>query len=262
LTTIKTASTRTGLRAASEFCLALAVLAILAAPRLAAQKEPEAPREPEKLYNGYQFAVFGGGTLTYLNGDYNGLCPCEFAGDATSTSLFYGASVNIPIFSDAAIYLRLSRNESSTDWFTGRSDSLRSVQKVGLVGSDFTFDYDILSVDILLRLFGHIDGERVYLGPSFGFVRNKNIRITDTELSTGKIWLIEDEQLDVEHDLRLSFVIGAEYAFVPLKNLFVIPAFEIDYSFGKLLNERPERPNFSLKSTFYRLYVTFAYQIF
>lgn len=247
---------------AGQWSIVLAAVLLLTATRLFAQTEPEAPRDPVKLYNGYQFAVFGGGNLTYMNGDYFGECPCDFLGDKTGSNLFYGASINIPIFSDASIYLRLSRNKTSTEWSTGRNDSLRSVQKLGSVISDLTFDYDLLSFDVLLRLFGHIDGERVYLGPSFGFVRDKHIRITDTELSTGKIWLIEDDQLDVEHSLRMSFVIGAEYAFVPLKNLYVIPALEIDYPFGKIANERFERPNFSIRETFYRFYVTFAYQMF
>lgn len=242
--------------------IVLAALLFLCAPRLAAQTEPEAPRDPVKLYNGYQFSVFGGGNLTYLNGDYAGLCPCEFVGDESSFNEFYGLSLNIPIHEDAALYLRLARNRTSTGWFTGRADSLRSVQDVGLVGSDLTFDYDVLSFDLLLRLYGRIDGERVYVGPSFGFVRDKHVRVTDTELSTGKIWLIEDDELDVEHSLRMSFIIGAEYGFVPLPNLFVIPAFEIDYSFAKIINDRPERPSFSIKPTFYRLYVTVAYQVF
>lgn len=240
----------------------LAALLFAIVPRLAAQTEPEAPREPVKLYNGYQFSLFGGGNLTYLNGDYMGLCPCEFLGDETSLNEFYGVSLNIPVLEDAALYLRLSRNRTRTAWFTGRIDSLRSTPEVGLVGSDLTFDYDLLAFDLLLRLYGRIDGERVYIGPSFGFVRDKRVFITDTELLTGKAWLIEDDQLDVEHSLRVSFVIGAEYAFVPLPNLFVIPAFEIDYAFAKITNERFERPNFNIRPTFYRLYLTLAYQVF
>ncbi len=249
-------------RGAGRWTFVLAAFLFLASSRLLAQTEPEAPTEPVKLYNGYQFAVFGGANLTYLNGDYYGLCPCEFLGDKTSTNLFYGASVNIPIFSDAAVYLRLSRNKTSTSWTTARIDSLRSIQDEGVVTSELTFDYDIVSFDFLLRLFGHIDGERVYIGPSFGFVRNKHVLVTDAEYKTGKVWLIEDDQIDVEHDLRMSFIIGAEYAFVPLKNLYVIPAIEIDYSFGKIINERTTRPTFSLKPTFYRMYVTLAYQMF
>lgn len=249
-------------RVMRRLVLLFAVLSLFAVYRAGAQTEPEAPREPEVLYNGYQFSFFGGGNLTYLNGYYNGLCPCEFVGDITDYNLFYGAAINIPLFSDASLYLRLSHNRSSSNWFTGRSDSLRSVPALGLVGSDLTFDYDVLSFDVLLRLFGRIDGERVYIGPSFGFVREKNIRITDTELRTGAVYLIEDDALALDHRMRMSFIIGAEYAFVPLKDLYVIPSFEIDYSFSKLENERSARPNFSMKPTFYRFFVTIAYQVF
>lgn len=240
----------------------LAALFLFIAPRLAAQGEPEAPREPVKLYNGYQFSLFGGANMVYVNGDYAGDCPCEFVGDETSFNEFYGVSLNIPVLEDAAVYLRLSRNRTRTAWFTGRNDSLRSTRVLGTVGSDLTLDYDVLAFDLLFRLYGRIDGERVYIGPSFGFVRDKKVFLTDTEFSTGKVWLIEDGQLDVEHSLRMSFVIGAEYGFVPLPNLFVIPAFEIDYSFAKITNERIERPNFSIKPTFYRVFVTVAYQVF
>ena len=239
-----------------------ALLGLLATAGARAQTEPEAPVVPEKLYNGYQFSVFGGGNLVYINGQYNGLCPCEFVGDVTSFNEFYGASVNIPIFNDASIYLRFGRNHTSTDWFTGRTDSLRSIAATGLVGSDLTFDYDLLHFDLLLRLFGNIDGERVYLGPSFGFVQRKHIRVIDSELATGKRYLIEDAELAVDHDLRVSFVIGAEYAFIPFKNVYVIPAIEVDYAFDKILQPRGERPNFSMRPTFYKFYVTLAYQLF
>ncbi|MBN1448417.1 MAG: hypothetical protein JXA28_10845 [Bacteroidetes bacterium] len=235
---------------------------VLLAASARAQTEPEAPRIPEKLYNGYQFSLFGGMNLLYVNGEYNGECPCEFLGDETSFNTFYGVSVNIPIFADASIYLRAGRNRTSTEWFTGRSDSLRSTAGIGLVGSTMTLDYDLMHVDLLLRLFGHIDGERVYLGPSFGFVREKKVRIYDSELATGRNYLIEDGDLQVDHDLRVSFVIGAEYAFIPLKNLYVIPAIEVDYAFSKILQDRSTRPNFSLRPTFYRFYVTVAYQLF
>ncbi|MDT8325354.1 MAG: hypothetical protein RRA94_14670 [Bacteroidota bacterium] len=133
---------------------------------------------------------------------------------------------------------------------------------VGIALSGMTIDYDLLQFDFLLRLFGHIDGERVYLGPSFGFVREKHVRITDTELASGAVRLIEDGPLDIEHDLRVSFVIGAEYAFVPLRNLYVIPSLEVDYAFDKLVRERAGTPNFQLRPTFYKFYVTVAYQMF
>jgi hypothetical protein len=227
-----------------------------------AQTEPEAPREAEKLYNGWQFAFFGGANLAYMNGEYNAGCPCEFLGDQSSFNSFYGVSLNIPLFEDASIYLRLGRNKTSTDWASGRNDTLWTTSDLGVILSDMTINYDLMQFDFLLRLFGHIDGERVYLGPSFGFVKEKHVRVTDTEIGSGAMRVIEDGPLDIEHDLRVSFVIGAEYAFVPLRNLYVIPAFEVDYSFDKLIQDRAGRPNFTLRPTFYKFYVTLAYQIF
>ncbi len=241
--------------------LAAAALLCLSAS-VQAQTEPEAPREAEQLYNGWQFALFGGLNLAYMNGEYYGGCPCDFLGDQSSFNSFYGASLNIPLFEDASIYLRLGRNKTSTDWSSGRNDTMWTAPELGIAVSDMTIDYDLLHFDFLLRLFGHIDGERVYLGPSFGFVREKHVRITDTELESGAMRVIEDGPLDVEHDLRVSFVIGAEYAFVPFRNLYVIPAFEVDYAFGKLIQDREGTPNFRMRPTFYKFYVTVAYQMF
>ena len=259
---MKTTDSRKGYRGrAWRFLLVTATLTVLAA-QVQAQTEPEAPREPEKLYNGWQFALFGGLNLAYMNGEYYGGCPCEFLGDETSANGFYGVSLNVPLFADASIYLRLGRNRTSTSWSTGRNDSLWSTPGVGVALSDMTIDYDLLHFDFLLRLFGHIDGERVYLGPSFGFVREKHVRITDTEFESGAVRVIEDGPLDIEHDLRVSFVIGAEYAFVPFRNLYVIPAFEVDYAFDKLVRERAGTPNFRLRPTFYKFYLTLAYQMF
>jgi hypothetical protein len=60
----------------------------------------------------------------------------------------------------------------------------------------------------------------------------------------------------------VSFVIGAEYAFIPFRNFYVIPAIEVDYSFSKIQQLRDENPSFSLRPTFYKVLVTFAYQMF
>lgn len=238
------------------------LLVSVAAATVQAQTEPEAPREPEKLYNGWQFALFGGVNLTYMNGEYYSGCPCSFLGDETSFNTVYGASINVPLFEDASLYLRLGRNRTSTDWSSGRNDTLWTTNDVGVALSDMTIDYDLLNLDVLLRLFGNIDGERVYIGPSFGFVREKHVRVTDTEFSTGAMRVIEDGPLEIEHDLRVSIVIGAEYAFIPFRNLYVIPSLEVDYAFDKLIRESESTPNFRLRPTFYKFYVTVAYQIF
>jgi hypothetical protein len=245
--------------AATRFVIVL-LLAFCGAAPLLAQTEPEAPRPPEKLYNGWQFSVYGGGSLFYTNGEYNGLCNCNFVGDVTSINAIFGTSVNVPLHQDFALYLRAGINNASTMWSTARTDSLLSTGGSGYVLSDMTFDYHLLNLDVLFRLIGSMDGERVYIGPSFSVVGKKNVRITDTELSSGLTRVVEDGPLDVDHSLRVSMIIGAEYAFVPIKNLYVVPAVEVDYAFGKILQDRSARPNFVLRPTYYKLLVTVAYQ--
>ncbi len=254
---IFTASIRTDIL--RRLCLVLS-LAFTAASAVA-QTEPEVPTEPEQLYNGYQLSFYGGGSLFYTNGEYNGLCDCKFAGDMTSTNLIFGASVNIPVLDDLAFYLRAGANNASSDWATARADSL-STGTTGYIVSDMIFDYNILHFDFLLRLIGNMDGERVYIGPSFGVVRRKHVLITDTELSTDMKRVVEDGPLDVDHDLRLSMVIGAEYAFVPAKNLYVVPALEVDYAFSKIIQDRGGRPNFMFRPTYYKFLLTVSYQLF
>ena len=243
-----------------RFWLILVLLFGLASVKAAAQTEPEAPTEPVKLYNGYQFSFYGGGSLFYTSGEYNSVSKGDFVGDISSTNFMYGASLNIPVLEDLALYLRAGRNSASTDWATARTDSTSG--STGYILSDMVFDYDILHLDFLLRLIGSMDGERVYIGPSFGLVRKKHVLITDTDLTTGAKRVVEDGPLDVEHDLRLSMVIGAEYAFVPFKNLYVVPALEVDYAFSKILQERSTRPNFVFRPTYYKFLVTVSYQVF
>lgn len=245
--------------AATRIAIVL-VLVLWGVAPLWAQTEPEAPKPPEKLYNGWQFSLYGGGSLFYTNGEYNGLCNCDFVGDVTSINAMFGSSVNIPVHQDFALYLRAGLNNASTTWSTARTDSLTSTGGSGYVLSDMTFDYHLLNLDVLFRLIGSMDGERVYIGPSFGIVGKKNVRVTDTELSSGLIRVVEDGPLDVDHSLRVSMIIGAEYAFVPMKNLYVVPAFEVDYAFGKIIQDRSARPNFVLRPTYYKLLLTVAYQ--
>lgn len=240
--------------------LLLFIILAASSSRVMAQTEPEAPKPPETLYNGWQFSFYGGASMFYTNGEYSGTCNCDFVGDVTSFNAIYGTSVNIPVHQDFSLYLRAGVNNASTNWATARTDSLISTGGTGYVLSDMTLDYHLLNLDVLFRLIGSMDGERVYIGPSFGIVRKKHVRITDTELPSGLPIVVEDGPLDIEHGLRVSMVIGAEYAFVPLKNLYVVPAFEVDYAFGKILQDRAARPNFLLRPTYYKLLVTIAYQ--
>jgi hypothetical protein len=253
-----TASIRTDI---GTVVLLLLLLLAVGASRVSAQTEPEAPKAPEVLYNGWQISFYGGASMFYTNGNYSGRCDCDFVGDISSLNLMYGGSLNLPVHEDFSLYLRAGRNNASTIWSTARSDSLPS-GGVGYMLSELTFDYDIVHIDFLFRLIGSMDGERVYFGPSFGLVRKKHIRIVDTELSTGITRIADEGPLDVEHDMRVSLVIGAEYAFIPVKNLYVVPALEVDYSFSRILQERSGRPNFSLRPTYYKFLLTVAYQLF
>jgi hypothetical protein len=227
-----------------------------------AQNEPEAPRLPEKLHNGLQLAVYGGLTHTVLSGGYLGGCPCDFPEAGTSWSAPYGGSLNIPVFSDASIYLRLGLQNTRTDMFSGRYDSLRSVKDAGNIGSDLRLQFDLVNFDVLLRLIGRHDGERVFTGLSFGFVKDAHIKLTDTEYQTGVVYPVEDGALQDTRSMYTFFVIGAEYAIIPLKNVYLIPSFEINYALNKIYKELPPRPTFSMRPILYKLLFTVAYQIF
>jgi hypothetical protein len=235
---------------------------LLPAGTLLAQTEPEAPRTPEKLYNGFQISLYGAFAYTHLVGNYSGPCACEFVGNASSWGGAWGGWVNIPIFSDAALYLRFGWRPSSTDWFTSRSDSLHSTPGVGDIGTNLTFQYDMMRLDALFRLIGRMDGERIYMGPSFGFVQTAHVRIVDIELATNKTFVMQDEDLPLTSDLRVSIILGVEYAFHVARNLYLIPALEVDYPFEKLIDDTPPKPEYELRPVFYSVQLSASYQLF
>ena len=118
--------------------MAVAVLLVIAGSvRAQQQNEPEAPKLPEKLYNGLQFALYGGSSLDVFSGGYFGGCPCDYPAGGQAFSFPYGASLNIPVFSDASLYLRLGLHKMSLDMSSGRVDSLPSMTRMGNVFSDF-----------------------------------------------------------------------------------------------------------------------------
>jgi hypothetical protein len=236
-----------------------AVLLLAAAawqPAALAQTEPEVPEENAPLRNGFQISLFGGVSLNSYTGAYFGDCPCDYWENERSWSVPYGVALHVPLFEDAALYLRGSLHRTSTDFFVGRYDSLRSAQTVGSIGDDMTIHYSLATIDVLLRLIGHLDGERVYIGPSFGIVQQKRVHIVETEYATGTRWLLTNRDIEGARDLRVSIVIGAEYAFMPLRNLSIIPAIEIDYAPKKISDWQP------LRVTFYRALIGVSYQVF
>jgi hypothetical protein len=233
-----------------------ALFVLLFASSAFAQTEPETPEEKEPLHNGFQISFYTGMTLNSYTGGYFGPCPCDFWNNAVSFSFPAGGALNIPLFEDAALLLRAGWHASETGFFSGRVDSLHSGPGTGDIGSDLTLEYSLVNVDLLLRLIGRMDGERVYVGPSFGLVQRKHVHLVDTEYDTGKQFPITDGNIEGGRNVRVSVVIGVEYAFTPLRNLFLIPAFEIDYSPNKISDIQPLRP------TFYKLLLTIGYQVF
>ena len=240
----------------SEPFLTLLVLILVPMSALFSQTEPEAPRPPEIPRNGYQISFFSGVSYNVFSGQYDGGCPCEFVAEETSGNVPYGFALNIPLFFDAALYLRGGVQNTSTTFFMGRNDSLRSGTGTGNIGDELQLDYNLVHFDILLRLIGRQDGERVFVGPSFGFVRKKHVRLTETEYPTGAQYNLDDGDIEGGKSMRMSIIIGVEYAFVPLKNMYIIPSLQVDYTPQRISDVQLIRP------TFYKFLVSVAYQIF
>lgn len=244
--------------AAAARCCALVLLCAAASTAVVqAQTEPEAPRAPEKLMNGWQLSGWVGGSYNVFSGGYyDDESNISFIADETSTSMPFGVSLNVPVFEDASLYLRAGWHRTETSFFTGRYDSLRSRTGQGEIGDELTVYYSMLTFDVLIRLIGRQDGERVYFGPSFGIVDTRRARVVETEYPTGAKYLFSDRDIESAHGVRRSFVIGAEYAFVPHKAIYIIPAIEIDYALQKLSTVQP------LKPTFYKFLLSIAIQPF
>jgi hypothetical protein len=240
--------------------IAMAVAGILAiCGRASAQTEPEAPREPEVLKNSFQLSFYSGVSYLDYSNYYDGYydnCNCDFVGGGGSFNMPYGVSLNIPVFADASLYLRAGITRTSTNFFDGRMDSLKHSSGYGEIGNDLNLRYDVANLDILVRLIGHMDGERVYFGLGLDRVLKKDVLLTETEYDTDTKVLIKHGVLTEGREWRTSFIIGAEYAFVPFKNLYIIPALEIDYGLNKMSTQQPLRPSF------YRFLVNVSYQIF
>jgi hypothetical protein len=249
-------------RAFLAFSFLTACLVIAAAPsRLLGQTEPESPKAVEPLQNGLQISFFTGASLNVFSGGYftqcpRGTCPIDFYAEDYSVSAPFGFGLNIPVFSDAALYLRAGWNSTHVTISSGRVDSLYTQETVGELLDELTLYYTLFQVDVLVRLIGRQDGERIFLGPSFGFPIRKHAYVAETELSTGKKFLLEDRDVEGASSMRTSFVLGVEYAFVPVKNLYVIPSFQIDYSAQKISELQPIRP------LYYKLLLSISYQLF
>ncbi len=233
------------------------VLALLASASGWAQTEPEIPRPPEPLKNGWDLAFFTGISYDVMSGEYDGGCPCLFLDQEHSVSAPFGLSVNVPLSSDISLLLRGAWHKTVTKFFVGREDSLvfSPTPAVGEIGDDLTLTYSVVQFDVLLRLIGRQDGERVYFGLGYGRTDRQQVLLTETEYANGTRSLIFDGPLEGRRSDRVSFIIGAEYAWYPLKNLSLIPAFEIDYTVHRISTVQPLRP------TFFKLLVSVGYQL-
>jgi hypothetical protein len=224
-----------------------------------AQTEPEAPASvlrPEKQKNGWQIAFYSGVSMNEYYEGYDIAYVIDFLADETSWNVPFGFAVNIPVFNDFALYLRAGTQNMKTNFFNGEVDSLESVPEVGEIGYDMDFTFNIVHVDVLFRLIGDNEGERVYFGPSFGYVQKKQITVRKEEFLTGFTRVLEDRDMPGADNFFPTFVIGAEYAYVPVKDLYLIPAIEVNFGWEKVSSLQ------RLRATYYRLLFNVSYQVF
>lgn len=220
----------------------LAGVILLLSCKASAQTEPEIPRPPEALRNGWQLSFVTGLSYNVMSGEYDGGCPCLFLDQEHSLSVPLGGAINVPLASDISLLLRAGYHKTVTKFFVGREDSLVFSPGIGDIGNDLTLTYSQLQIDVLLRLIGRLDGERVYFGLGYGLVDKQRVLLTETEYVNGTRSLIYSGDLEGKRSNRVSFIIGAEYALIPWKNLYVIPSFEIDYTVHRISSIQPLRP--------------------
>jgi len=208
------------------------------------------------MKNGWQISFYTGVSYNDFYEGYDIVNVIDFLADESSWSMPFGGSLNIPVFEDLSLYLRAGGQRMNTNFFNGKIDSLKSLPKTGEIGYSMDFAFDIVHFDLLIRLIGNNEGERVYFGPSFGFVGKKHITLKRTELETGFEETLQDQEMPGADSFFPTFVVGAEYAFVPVKNLYIIPALEVNFGWEKVSEVQ------RLRATYYRLLVNVSYQVF
>lgn len=206
-------------------------------------------QSPFSFANRFQIGVYGGVNLNVYKGIYDGSCPCEFVQSGKGWSIPYGFTVNIPISDESSIYIRTGWYSSSVAFDAARSDSLRSGGGVGAMAEDLTIESDITQLDVLLRLIAEEDGIRLLAGPSFSFVNRTHVELVETEFSSGKKYTIESGELSDARNTRYGFILGIEYAYIPMNHVYVIPALLFNYGVKYISTSQLLRPltyNFSL----------------
>jgi hypothetical protein len=243
----------------TRFLILLPAMLLLMQAAAYSQTEPEAPASvlrPGDTKNGWQISLYGGVSYNEYYEGYDIKNVISFIADETSWNMPLGLGLNIPIFEELSLYVRAGAQNMETNFFNGQIDSIKSTNDLGYIGYDMDFSFDIFHLDILIRLIGENEGERVYFGPSFGYVQKRHITVKRTELETGEAQLLQDQAMPGSDNFFPTFVIGGEYAFIPMKNLYLIPAIEVNFGWEKISNVQ------RLRTNYYRLLFNISYQIF
>ena len=239
------------------YCLLFLILIACTTETFAQPKPPASGDRRQKvipIVNRFQISFFSAASYNIMKGQYDGVCPCSFVQAGSGWSFPVGLSFNIPFTDDASIYLRASVESQSLAFESARKDTLRSIKEYGEMTDDLTIESDLIQFDLLLRLIAEEQGVRLLAGPSFGFSKKSRARILETELKTGVAYTVEDGDLQEERRTRYGFIFGIEYAFIPIKGIYIIPALIFRYGMHSISNAQ------SLRLLNYTLNISLAYQ--
>lgn len=209
---------------------------------------------PGEITNGFQIGIFGGVTYNLFKGEYGGSCPCDFLKSGTGFNTPFGMTVNIPLINESSLFIRFGISSSVIKFEGARYDSLHSIQALGTMLDNLTIRYNILNLEVLLRLTAQENGIRILAGPTFGFVKKKQVELIETEVDSQQSFLIEKGDVVDAVPVRYGFLLGIEYALIPVKHVFVIPSFSLDYAFNKISLQQSVRP------VFFHVSINIAYQ--
>lgn len=242
-----------------RFAAVFAALILVAASPIHAQGIPPAAphiykKPPSPFANRFALGVYGSYSHTVFKGAYYGACPCEFLKSGSGAAFPFGLTMNIPITEESALYLRLGKFSADIVYESARYDSLRSEKKLGDMFDDMTLSFSMTYFEVLLRLIAEEDGVRLFAGPSFGFIDKKHVVLIETEAMSGNRYTIENGELLYAKATRYGFVLGLEYAFIPIEKIYILPSFALDYGLNRISEVQPIRP------LLYNVSLSIAYQ--
>ncbi len=240
------------------FCISVIIFSNLSAQQGKPPASSRIKKPPlNRLENRFQLGVYGSLTYDVMKGEYTGPVTCNycsFVKSGTGFSVPVGITMNIPITDESSIYLRAGMLSASVSFQGGRKDTLRSTREVGEMFDDLTLDVQMTTIDIILRLIAQEDGFRILAGPTFGFIKKSNVVLLETETGTGKQYTIEKNELGGPVDTRYGFLLGLEYAFIPISHIYILPALIFDYGLNSISTIH------SLRPLYYNFTLSVAYQ--